>query len=456
MKKKVIATILKYQMLKPGITIVVAASGGVDSMVLLHVLSIIKNEFDLTLVVAHMDHDKRHDSALDAHLVRQTAKKYGFEYTETTLPKQKLSGNFHHYARQQRYLFLKRVAIRYKACVVATGHHANDHLETVIDRIMRGETPTSLIGIQPRGTINGISVIRPLIEITKEELLDYALNFAIDWREDLSNASDCYMRNRIRKHIVPKMRHLRWDVLMHVRNLSDNLAQDESYFSSQLDELINDVTITDVGYEMKLSWLRKLHPSLKRRLMVRLIPQISKGALLDLIDFIDEKHVSARLDVGATMVAKKKYDAFYLSNELMMSERRTPQVESYEISLRINDKVELPTGEKVFSYQGKRENFKNSKKSGAQETYLCYNKIRLPLKVRNRHPGDRVQLVNSCGHAKVSQIMIDSKIPEKKRSTWPIVVDSNDVVLWIPGLKKSPFCSEKAVSKDDILIIFQS
>lgn len=444
--KKVIATIYKYQMVEPGITIVVAASGGVDSMVLLHVLSSIKDEFNLTLVVAHMNHALRADSELDASLVRETAAKYGFAYEEATLPPMEKSGNFHAYARTSRYSFFRAVADRYHAYAVATAHHANDHLETVIDRMMRVSSPASLIGIQPNGWVDGQKVIRPLIEIEKAALYDYAQAFAVPWREDSSNATDCYMRNRIRQTIVPKLIHERSDVLAHVRSLSNTLADDEAYFATQIDELMKCVTCMETGFEMKLAWLRNIHPSLKRRLLMGLIPHISKGALLDLIDFIDQDKTSARLDVGAGMVAKKNYDAFYLTT------KGPKQIDFYESILAVNEQRVLPTGEKVSLFQGMRE---KNEKSNAHLTYLCYNKLHLPLKVRNRRPGDRIQLVNQQGRAKIKQIMIDEKVPIEQRDQWPIVVDSNDLILWIPGLKKSRYCLDKAASNDDVLIIFE-
>ena len=449
MKKKVMATIQRYQMFEPGKTIVLAVSGGVDSMVLLHVLSEIKKEVDLTLVVAHMDHAKRHDSVLDARLVRQTAQRYGFAYEEATLPPQEKSGNFHAYARSHRYGFLRQIAVRYQACAVATAHHANDHLETVVAHLLSGRVPTGLIGIWPKGLIEDVMVIRPLIEITKETLYRYAQAFTVPWREDHSNATDCYTRNRIRKQIVPKLVDERQDVLVHARSLGDALAEDEAYFSAQVDALMVDVTSTATGYEMALSWLRTVHPSLKRRLMMRLIPNMSKGARMDLLDFIDQYHASASLDMGAGVVAQKKNDAFYLTM------RSVSRVDFYEVNLTINAQATLPTGEKVFLFQGMRKKSEKFEKSEAQATYLCYNKIRLPLKVRNRRLGDRIQLVNQKGRAKVTQIMIDAKVPAHQRDKWPIVVDADDFILWIPGLKKSPFCLEKAASTDDVLIIFQ-
>jgi len=446
MKKKVIATIQKYQMLKPGMTIVVAASGGVDSMVLLHVLSEMKDVVGLTLVVAHVDHARRADSGLDARLVRQVAKAYGFAYEEMVLPSGENRGNFHAYARTERYLFFQRVAVLYGAAAVATAHHGNDHLETVVDRITRSDTPASLIGIQPNGFVDGVAVIRPLIEITKEALYAYAQAYAVSWREDPSNVADCYMRNRIRKAIVPKLLEERNDVLVHVRNLSDALASDEAYFAMQVDELMSHVTSSLTGYEMALSWLRQVHPSLKRRLLTRLIPGLSKGALQDLMHFIAQAHTTARLDIGDQKVARKAYGALYLTT------KQSTERGFYEVSLVMDEQVKLPTGEKVFLFQGMSE---KSEKSNAQATYLCYNKIRLPLKVRNRKSGDRIQLLNQKGHAKVKQIMIDAKVPVEQRAAWPIVVDQDDTILWIPGLKKSPTCLEKAGSSDDILIVFQ-
>ena len=442
MKIKVIETIGKYDMISLGETVVLAVSGGVDSMVLMHLFAELAKDFDLTLVIAHLDHQRRANSALDAQLVRQVVEKYGFIFEQDVLPKQVGAGNFHAYAREYRYEFLKRVAKLYGATKIATAHHANDHLETVIDRMMKSDVPAGLIGIQPLGTVAGACVIRPLIEVEKDDIYKYASDFNVAFNEDASNSSDAYLRNRIRQRIIPPLHNERADVFIHVRNLSDNLHLDEHYFASQVDDLLKDVRVMEFGYELSFSWFEAVHASLQRRLVRRLIPTISKGAILGLAEFLGSGAVSGTYDVGCGTVVQKSYDKILIVNTKFKDDRR-----AYELELVVNAVTKLPDGRKIALNQGFNE---KCEKKEARETYLCYNGIRMPLKVRSRQAGDRIQLVNGRGRALVKKIMIDAKIPIYERESWPIVVDADGKLVWIPGLKKSPVCLEKPNSNEDL------
>ena len=442
MKAQVINTIQKYDMLSQGETIVLAVSGGVDSMVLLHLFATLAKDFELTLIIAHLNHARRAESALDCELVRQVARQNSFVFEQDILPKQSKTGNFHAYAREYRYDFFKRVAHHYDATKIVTAHHANDHLETVIDHMMKSDRPASLIGIQPTGIVAGMPVVRPFIQMTKDELYAYAKKFAVSFREDASNTSDAYSRNRIRHRIVPLITKEREDVLKHIRILSDNLQLDEAYFNDQVDELLKNVQTSETGYQLSLSWLLTLHPSLQRRLIMRLIPLISKGAMLGLVEFLERVATSGTFDVGYGMVVQKSYDKVLILTSNLKENRL-----EYELELQIFVTNELPDGRKIALNQGFNE--KNSKNE-AQGTYLCYNSIRMPLKVRNRRSGDRIQLINKQGHAKVKKLMIDAKIPVDEREHWPMVVDADDQLIWIPGLKKSPVCLKKPNSSKDL------
>ena len=446
MKAKVIETIRKYDMISLGETVVLAVSGGVDSMVLMHLFVQLAKVFDLTLVIAHLDHKRRANSALDVKLVRQVAENYGFAFEQDVLPKQVKVVNFHAYAREYRYGFLKRVAKIYGATKVVTAHHANDHLETVIDRIMKSDIPASLIGIRPLGVVVGVCVIRPLIEVEKDDLYKYARDFNVDFREDASNSSDAYLRNRIRKQIVPLISNERADVFKHIRNLSDNLCLDEQYFAYQVDDLLKDVRKLEFGYELSFLWFKAVHASLQRRLIMRLIPNISKGAFLGLADFLGSGAVSGIYDVGCGMVVQKSYDKILIVNSKFKESQR-----EYELELVVNTVTKLPDGHKIALNQGFNE---KCEKKEARETYLCYNGIRMPLKVRSRKTGDRIQLANGQGNARVKKIMIDAKIPIDERESWPIIVDADGKLVWIPGLKKSPVCLEKPNSSKDLWLQF--
>lgn len=176
-------------------TYVVAISGGVDSMVLLDLLS---KQTHLRLIVAHYNHGIRTDSAEDARMVARVAKKLKlpFELGHGRLG----SSASEEAARIKRYEFLDSVARRYKARAVITAHHEDDVLETAVLNTLRGtgrKGLTSLIGTK--------SIVRPLLKTTKQEILRYAKKHNIEWREDSTNSDDRYRRNYVRKHVLANL-----------------------------------------------------------------------------------------------------------------------------------------------------------------------------------------------------------------------------------------------------------
>jgi len=423
MNEKVLATIEKYEMLSQSETVALAVSGGIDSMVMLYLFESLSKIYDLTVIVVHLNHAVRADAALDLKLVQQVATDMGFVFEQDELPPMGNIGNFHAYAREWRYQFFKEVADRHGATKVATGHHADDHLETMIDRMMRTANPASLIGIRPVSVVAGLAVIRPLIDLSKAEIESFAQAYTVAFREDSSNSSTAYLRNRVRQQIIPLLKEERPDVVYHVRNLAINLSHDEQFFEEQIVKLMTQVAVTEVGYQLDFQWLATLQPSLRRRLITKMIPHISQGAFNDLTDWLGMERPNSQLDVGGGTVVKKAYNVLLI--ECFSSTKTTAK--NYERELLIGDEVLLPDGRMLILR-------KNCAKRGTNGTFLCYNSFCSPLRVRNRRAGDRI------GSVKVKKLMIDAKIPIDARDSWPVIVDANDVVIWIPGLKKSAAC----------------
>lgn len=175
-------------------TYIVAVSGGVDSVVLLDLLS----KTDSTLVVAHYDHGIRHNSAEDAAFVRQLAGRYSLSYEEE-------QGNLgadasEDTARQARYGFLQKITKQYQADGVITAHHQDDVIETSIMNILRGTGRHGLSSLKSRQ-----GMLRPLLDYPKSELITYAQTNNISWHEDQTNTDTKYLRNKVRLEIIPKM-----------------------------------------------------------------------------------------------------------------------------------------------------------------------------------------------------------------------------------------------------------
>ena len=177
-------------------TYILAISGGVDSMVLLHKLAAVKPEW-ITYVVAHVNHGIRSDAARDEQFVRNAAAQYGYAFYSTRLNLGE--GASEALAREKRYEFLFDVKKQFKAESIITAHHQDDVLETMIVHMLRGTTARGLIGYQRSG------ILRPFLNTPKQALLDYANKHHLTWHEDETNSDESYLRNYVRAQLMPKL-----------------------------------------------------------------------------------------------------------------------------------------------------------------------------------------------------------------------------------------------------------
>lgn len=439
MQHVILETIKKYNLFEANNSVIIAVSGGADSMALLHFMKEFAMKYQLRLIVAHVNHKKRKNADLDEVLVEQVARSYNLPYEVYYLPKSDEVDNFHEYARNRRYEFFKSVARTYQADCLVTAHHADDQLETQIHRLLYQNTSSGLIGIQPITVNEGLKIVRPLISVTKKEIYQYCKNKNILFREDESNESDVYTRNRIRKYIVPKLVNESLSVYEHSRIISDQLSEDEAYFSDQVNQLMSCVSKNDGTFEVSRTFLQELPPSLRRRLIKRILHQftlkdIQAIHIEEIQNLIQNPKPNLTLSLPHQISCIIAYDIVKFSTIPISNT-------DYEVTLSLNSRTVLPTGSIVEVFENKVD--EKTEKFCINQIHLCYNEIELPLKVRTRRPGDRIQLMNGYGSKKVKEIMIENKIPKLLRSSWPIITDANDQIIWIPLLKKSAFCHQK-------------
>lgn len=209
--KKILQKELK---LKKTDGVLLAVSGGIDSMVMLHLFHRFGKEFPLRVTVAHLNHNVRgRASAGDARFVEQAARSFGISFEGKTLPAGFFGkGNFQDKARRARYEFFKRVAKRHGIRWIATAHQADDQVETFFMRLIRGVGPGALLGIplcRPLEEGSKILLIRPLIFFSRSEILAYARKNRIAWREDRSNQKEDYFRNQVRRRLLKPIE--RWN-----------------------------------------------------------------------------------------------------------------------------------------------------------------------------------------------------------------------------------------------------
>jgi tRNA(Ile)-lysidine synthase len=242
-----------YLDLKPA-AYVVAVSGGVDSMSLLHILHELQvHEDGIRLIVAHYDHGIRSDSELDRKLVERVARRYGLPFVYEAAHLGKVSEAA---AREKRYAFLRAVRKQADADFIITAHHEDDVLETAILNIIRGTNRKGLTSLRSRADI-----VRPLLHISKRELRQYAQTHELDWREDETNADLTLLRNYIRHAMLP-----RFDAASRIklRQLIDNLQ----VTNDELDNLLaNQLNIQSVNGMIDRQWFVQLPDEVAREVL---------------------------------------------------------------------------------------------------------------------------------------------------------------------------------------------
>lgn len=251
-----------------GDRIVVAVSGGVDSMVLMDLLCRSARNCGLEIIVAHVNHGLRGaDSDLDEKLVRERSEHQGIRCVVT---RSKPAGdNLQDSARRIRYDFLGRTAKKFRASSIAVAHHMDDQAETVLIHLLRGAGLKGLVGMRPLSKVGATDIIRPLLGTPRSEIEAYARKQGIPYRDDRTNAGEKYVRNRIRHRLLPMLREFNPKIASHLASLAGRLAEDDEAL-----ELVARLSLESIimkrgraGLEFSREMFAGLPSSIRRRIL---------------------------------------------------------------------------------------------------------------------------------------------------------------------------------------------
>jgi len=414
--------------------VVVATSGGPDSMCLLNLLC----KFDVKIIVAHVNHKLRSESEEEAEFVKSFSLDKGliYEYMEI---KEYNHDNLENEARVKRYTFFNELICKYNANYLMTAHHGDDLMETILMRLVRGSSLKGYSGFKNEIDMNTYKLIRPLITLTKKDIIEYMDNNHLKYFVDKSNYSRDYTRNRYRLDCLPFFKKEDKNVHLKFLKFSEELDKANSFINSFVLKIIDDLKLND---GLCVSKLKELDSFLLQRVIEY---ELSKMYPNDLF-LINDKHTeliinliksdksNLKVNLPNKIVAIKEYDVLKVIKEK----------DNNEFYYELNDFVYVPNG--II----KRIN--NSDNKSNYVIRLNSKEIELPLIVRNRINGDKMEVKNLMGSKKVKDILIDSKVPISKRNDIPIVTDSKNSILWVPGVKKSKFDVESNGIYDIILL----
>jgi len=451
--ERVWQTIAKYHLSEDGSSVIVGCSGGPDSVGLVLVLRDLSQSgvLDLKLHVAHLNHMTRGDEGdEDQRFVRKLASNLGLTFhTETVnVPelREKSKGNLEETARHERYAFLQRVAEDVGAKTIAVGHTADDQAETVLHRVLRGTGLHGLVGIPVRRELRptGAILVRPLLQVTHQNVLDHLHEKGQGYRLDSSNKDTNFTRNLIRLEIMPLVeREVNSGVRDALVRLGEIASQAHDYLEEEAFSHLDEVLLTTSGDNMTIDARKLLAlPQAMQPLVIRLAIRQLKGCLQG----ITRKHIDRLLDFAATAYSGKTFQlpqnvtVIKEYGKLRMQEGSSlpgPH-DDVSIELCVPGKTLVPdmgfeVCADVFDEQpGFLKSFQ-SKKTPLEET-MDLDTLRLPLILRTWHAGDRMRPLGICGTKKLQDMFTDRKVPRERRSSVPVITMQNDQPIWVVGL----------------------
>ena len=279
---KVRETIRRLNLLEFGDKVLVAVSGGPDSVALLLILNNLRHEFGTSLHIAHLDHMLRYESAKDAAFVKKLAGKLHLPITTARINVGSLAKkrSLEEAAREARLDFLFKTAKRIKADKIALGHTKDDQAETVLMRLIRGAGLEGLRSILPKRNIRGFIVIRPLIEVTRDEIVKYLKDIKIKPRLDKTNLETKFLRNRIRNVLIPYLKKFNPNIKDILADMTNNIGYDYDYLINVAQTALNNSKSRTKNSEIKINLEKFLkYPLAIQRMMIRLAIKDLKGDL---------------------------------------------------------------------------------------------------------------------------------------------------------------------------------
>lgn len=419
MLKTVKQTIAAYDMLRPGESVLVALSGGADSVALLRVLC----ELGYPVRAFHLNHclrgaESERDETFCRALCARLEIALTVERIDIAAAAREQGSGVEETARRIRYARLQEVA---QGAKIATAHTADDNLETVLFHLVRGTGPKGLAGIPPvRGQI-----IRPLLRVERAQVEAYLALLGQDYVTDSTNADETYTRNRIRHTVVPALRAIQPSAAQAVARLGDLLRQDEDCLGGLAQECLAQAARPDGAWE--IAPMRQAHPAVRARALRCLLTQsgmplrdVTAQHVLALERLLESENPSACCALPHGFTARREYGVLRL-----MREENQPMRPAVPLSVP-SDQLMWEGSVRVSVHV--LENNEVFYKSFNTFCVDCGTIDFVSLCVRTRRAGDRIRLTEKGGSRTLKKLLIDRKIPRCKRDGLAVIADKTGVI----------------------------
>ena len=430
--EQVLRTISRYSMLPEGVRAGVAVSGGADSVALLHLLYRLTQARGWSLLVLHFDHQLRGtESDADRRFVEALAASLALPCIVGSADVRSAAqgGNLEQTARHLRYRFFAEVRERQSLNVVATGHTASDQAETVLMRLLRGASPDSLAGIR---AVNGGWIVRPLLELTRDQVREWLSAEGLTWREDSSNGENCYDRNRLRSEVLPLLR-TQWNPNVEgaLSRLASLAARDEEYWRSAVEVVWNEAAARNrFGIVLNVERLRREHPALQARVLMRGCAEaagsplrVSNEQVERLLSLVSQRKGDGRLSLP-------RLKAWRSFSQILLYKGVTSSYYPAPVELAVPGAAELePNGPSVRLVRAGNGAGAYNEESGQLDGGLAPG----PFCLRAWRAGDRCRAGEGEDEGSIHSLLQRLKVPAWDRIGWPVLEWQGEVV-WARGL----------------------
>lgn len=431
MKNQVIATIKKYNMLQRGDGIVTGLSGGADSVSLISVLSELAPMYSLRLYAVHLNHGIRGAEAeRDEAFARELCEKLGVEIfvfkRDIPAEAKRLGMTVEEAGRKLRYELFNEVLERTHSSKIAVAHNMNDNVETVLMRLCRGTGIRGLGGISPVRD----NIIRPLIEVKREQIEDYCAEKGLAYCTDSTNLSDDYTRNKIRLTLIPWLReNLNPSVCEGINKTSVFMREEDSYLDSIASEAYEKCLLGEGKIDCNI--LLSYNIVIRRRVIRLMFSQFVKSLKdisaehIEAVCSLAEGKSGASVSLPYSLIAKKEYSTLFI-------EKAADEPKSFCYELELNTPVYVEqTGCYVAIYDKKTEINGNLLYTNRFKCDIIKNRLSL----RSRMDGDKIYL-NGVGSKRLKKLFSDLKISRSERDGIPLLAMGSEI-LWVCGLRTS-------------------
>ena len=403
-------------------------------MALLHYLI---NNYKGKIIVAHINHNVRKQSNTEELFLSNYCKDNNITFECMKITEYK-ENNFENEARKKRYKFYKEILTKYNSSYLFLAHHADDLMETIIMKIIRGSNINGYAGIKKISYQDNYYIVRPFLDYTKQDILEYIKKYNITYYDDYTNNDITYTRNRIRHNIIPLLK--KEDINIHKKFIkySNTLNEYNDYINYEVNNIIKDIYTNNTLY---LDKFNTIHPFIKKNILYHILNNIYNNKdnivkdihIKNILNLINNPKPNITINMPNNIYVTKEYNILIFSNKY--------SIKNYNIEF--NKKVSINN----FII----EQIEDTQLNGNDICRLNSNEISLPLYIRNKKDGDYIELLGLNKKKKIKEIFIECKIPIRQRNNYPVLIDSKNNILWLPNLKKSKF-NKKINEKYDIIL----